>query len=189
MTYQAKDFSNLLGMNGFEDQLLKNHFTLYNGYVTNTNKVAAQLNEMAKTGNVGTYEYGELKRRFGWEFNGMRLHELYFGNLGGDGKMNQNSKVEKSIVENFGSIENWQKDFKSSGTIRGIGWVILYKDSGKLFNQWVGEHHESHLATCTPLLVMDLWEHAFMLQFQLDKASYINAFFNNINWSIVESRM
>src|SRR5665647_3012560 len=87
MAYTAKDFAFLLGMSGFSDTLLKNHFTLYQGYVTNTNKVMELLAGMVKDGKEGTPEFAELKRRQGWEFNGMRLHELYFANLGGDGDM------------------------------------------------------------------------------------------------------
>ena len=83
MTYSAKDYSNLIGMEGFSETLLKNHFTLYQGYVTNTNKLADLLAAMLKEGRVGTPEYSELKRRMGFEFNGMRLHEYYFENLGG----------------------------------------------------------------------------------------------------------
>ena len=82
MTYQAKDYNRLLGIEGFSDALLKNHFTLYQGYVTNSNKVADILSQMLKDGKTGTPEFAELKRRFGWEFNGMRLHEYYFENLG-----------------------------------------------------------------------------------------------------------
>jgi Fe-Mn family superoxide dismutase len=82
MAYVAKDFTFLLGMPGFSDTLLKNHFTLYQGYVNNTNKIMETVAALAKEGKEGTPEYGELKRRLGWEFNGMRLHELYFMNLG-----------------------------------------------------------------------------------------------------------
>ena len=81
MTYQAMNYEKLLGTEGFSNQLLNNHFTLYNGYVTNTNKLMDELAELEKQGKTGTPQFAEMKRRFGWEFDGMRLHELYFGNM------------------------------------------------------------------------------------------------------------
>lgn len=191
MTYTAKDYAALIGMAGFSEALLKNHFTLYQGYVTNTNKVLDTLDQMAKDGKAAAPEFAELKRRLGWEFNGMRLHEYYFENLGGKGGIDKNGKLAKKISESFGSYEAWEKDFRATGAMRGIGWTVLYQDnaSGRLINFWVNEHDVSHPAGCTPLLIMDVFEHAFMLDYGLKRADYIEAFFKNINWSAVESRV
>lgn len=191
MAYEAKDYSKLIGMEGFSETLLKNHFTLYQGYVTNTNKLMDTLATMLKDGKVGTPEYAELKRRMGWEFNGMRLHEYYFDNLGGKAALDKSGKLAKKLAENFGSYEDWEKDFRGTGTVRGIGWVILYQDnvSGKLFNQWINEHDVGHPAGCVPILVMDVFEHAFITDYGLKRADYIEAFFKNINWAVVESRL
>lgn len=191
MTYTAKDYANLIGMEGFSETLLKNHFTLYQGYVANTNKVLESLTQMLKEGKTGTPEYAELKRRLGWEFNGMRLHESYFENLGGKASFNADSKLAKKITEVFGSVEAWEKDFRASGGMRGIGWVIFYQDPSteRLINFWINEHDAGHPAGCSPLLVMDVFEHAFMLDYGLKKADYIEAFFKNINWAAVEFRM
>ena len=191
MSYEAKNFESLLGTEGFSDQLLKNHFTLYQGYVINTNKVLDSLAAMAEEGKTGTPEYAELKRRFGWEYDGMVLHELYFGNLVKGGKvLDKNSKIAQQLTKEFGSLENWEKDFQAVGAIRGIGWVILYydKNAGRLFNVWINEHDGGHLAGCTPLLVMDVFEHAFMMDYGLKRADYINAFFKAINWNVVGRR-
>lgn len=185
MAYEAKNFESLLGTKGLSDQLLKNHFTLYQGYVINTNKVAEALGAMAKEGKTATPEYAELKRRFGWEWNGMRLHEYYFGNLIKDGKaLDKNSNLFRKIVEDFGSYENWEKDFKATGAMRGIGWVILYYDGTRLFNTWINEHDVGHLSGASPLLVMDVFEHAYMIDYGLKKADYIEAFFRAIDWTI-----
>ncbi len=191
MTYSAKDYSNLIGMEGFSETLLKNHFTLYQGYVTNTNKLLDSLAAMLKDGKVGTPEYSELKRRMGFEFNGMRLHEYYFGNLGGKGTLDKSGKLGRKLAEDFGSYEDWEKDFKGTGAMRGIGWTILYQDNitGKLFNQWINEHETGHPAGCIPLLVMDVFEHAFITDYGLKRADYIAAFFNNINWNAVDSQL
>ncbi|OGP56954.1 MAG: superoxide dismutase [Deltaproteobacteria bacterium RBG_13_52_11b] len=190
MAYSAKDYSKLIGMEGFSETLLKNHFTLYQGYVTNTNKVLDTLAEMVKGGKIGTPEYAELKRRLGWEFNGVRLHELYFENLGGNGKFDKNGKLGKKVAEEFGSYENWEADFKGTGSMRGIGWTVLYQDpaGGRLVNQWINEHDAGHWAGCNPLLILDVFEHAFMIDYGLKRADYIAAFFKNIKWEAAEAR-
>lgn len=191
MAYTAKDYSKLIGMDGFSETLLKNHFTLYQGYVTNTNKLLDTVGQMLKDGKTGTPEYAELKRRLGWEFNGMRLHEYYFENLGGKTSPEKSKRLIKELAENFGSYEAWEKDFKTTGAMRGIGWVVVYQDpmANKLINFWINEHDVSHPAGCNPLLIMDVFEHAFMLDYGLKRAEYIDAFFKNINWSQVEARI
>ncbi len=191
MAYTAKEYSKLIGMAGFSETLLKNHFTLYQGYVTNTNKVLDTLDQMAKDGKTATPEFAELKRRLGWEFNGMRLHEYYFENLGGKSGIDKSGSLIKKIAESFGSYEAWEKDFRATGAMRGIGWVVLYQDalSGRLINFWINEHDVSHPAGCNPLLIMDVFEHAFMLDYGLKRADYIESFFKNINWTAVEARI
>ncbi|MFC1892874.1 superoxide dismutase [Chloroflexota bacterium] len=191
MAYTARDYANLIGMEGFSETLLKNHFTLYQGYVTNTNKLTELLAAMLKEGKVGTPEYSELKRRMGFEFNGMRLHEYYFSNLGGQGILDKAGKLARKLAEDFGSYEDWERDFKGTGTMRGIGWVVLYQDNetGQLFNQWINEHETGHLAGCIPVLVMDVFEHAYMTDYGLKRADYINAFFKNINWDVAAGRL
>ncbi|NWF52570.1 MAG: superoxide dismutase [Nitrospirae bacterium] len=191
MTYIAKDYSKLIGIEGFSETLLKNHFTLYQGYVTNTNKVLDTLRQMLKDGKTGIPEFAELKRRVGWEFNGMRLHEYYFENLGGKEEINEEGRLYRKIIEEFGSYEIWEKDFKAIGTMRGIGWVILYQDifNGGLINFWINEHDVSHPSGCNPILIMDVFEHAYMIDYGLKKSEYIEAFFKNINWSAPEARL
>ena len=191
MPYAPKDYGKLIGMEGFSEVLLKNHFTLYQGYVTNTNKVLDTLDQLTKDNKTAAPEFAELKRRLGWEFNGMRLHEYYFENLGGKGGIDKGGKLAKKMVESFGSYEAWEKDFRATGTMRGIGWVVLYQDleSGRLINFWVNEHDVSHPAGCAPLLIMDVFEHAFMIDYGLKRADYIETFFKNINWAAAEARV
>ncbi len=189
--YAAKDYSKLIGMEGFSETLLKNHFALYQGYVTNTNKVIDILTQMTKEDKAATPEWAELKRRMGWEFNGMRLHEYYFENLGGKGELKKESKLVKKLAEDFGTYETWEKTFKAVASMRGIGWAILYQDitDGRLLNFWINEHDGGHPAGCNPLLVLDVFEHAFMIDYGLKRADYIAAFFKNIDWTAVEARM
>lgn len=190
MNYQAKDYSGIIGMAGFSETLLKNHFTLYQGYVTNSNKLLEELEQMMKDGKTATPHFAEMKRRLGWEFNGMRLHEYYFENLGGKGAADKNGPLGKQLQCDFGSYENWEKDFRATGSMRGIGWAALYQDgtNGKLMNFWINEHDTGHPAGCRPILIMDVFEHAFMHDYGLKRADYIDAFFKNINWKIAEER-
>lgn len=189
--YEAKDYGRLIGMEGFSEQLLKNHFTLYQGYVTNTNKLFDTLAQMARDGKIATPEYAELKRRLGWEFNGMRLHELYFDNLGGKTALDRGGRLAGRLATEFGSVEAWEADFKGTGAMRGIGWTILYEDPStkRLFNQWINEHDVGHPAGCNPLLVLDVFEHAFMIDYGLKRADYLAAFMKNIRWEAVEGRL
>ena len=175
-------------MPGFSRALLENHFKLYDGYVGNTNTLAEKL----ALAQAGTPEYSELKRRFGWEWNGMRLHELYFGNITPDirATLSRESELYKKIVSDFGSYEKWENDFIITGSARGIGWAVLsYDQEGKiLFNTWVNEHDAGHLAGAKPILIMDVFEHAFMIDYGLKRADYIEAFMKAINWSMVSER-
>jgi Fe-Mn family superoxide dismutase len=121
----------------------------------------------------------------------MRLHELYFGNMGGNGPLNPGGKLARKLAENFGSLEAWEKDFRAVGAMRGIGWAVLYEDSasGRLINFWVNEHDVANPAGCSPILIMDVFEHAFMLDYGLKRADYIEAFFKNIDWQAAEARV
>jgi len=189
--YQPQDFSRLLGTPGFSDTLLNNHFTLYQGYVTNTNKLLEEFDNLRKDGKISSPHFAELKRRFGWEFNGMRLHEYYFGNMVKDTvRLDASSAFYSKLTEDFGSYENWEADFKGCGTMRGIGWTILYYDTlaKSMLNVWVTEHDFGHLSGAVPLLVLDVFEHAYVLDYGLKRADYIGAFFNAIDWSVVSGR-
>lgn len=192
MEYSQKTFDNLSNLEGFSDKQIEVHQKLYAGYVTNTNNLVKKLREMVSSGNVGTPEFNEISRRLGWEFNGMRLHEYYFGNMKSNGGSempagNLRSEIEKT----WGSYANWENEFKKLGAVRGIGWVVLYKDetNGALYNFWIGDHHEGHLAGATPILVMDVWEHAYTVDWMAtERPKYIDTFFKNIDWDVVGSR-
>ncbi|HBI34301.1 MAG TPA: superoxide dismutase [Candidatus Moranbacteria bacterium] len=191
MVYEAKKFDHLLGLDGFSDELLKNHFTLYEGYVANTNKAVDTIVNLLDQDKTATPEYAEVMRRFGWEFNGMRLHELYFENMmKGGSTLEKESELGKKIVQQFGSLERWEKHFRATGAMRGIGWVVLYQDdvTGTMYNVWINEHNEGHMTGATPLLVMDVFEHSYMIQYGLKKVDYIEAFFKNICWHVVSAR-
>lgn len=199
MPYEAKNFEHLLGINGFSEQSLKNHLTLYQGYVNNFNKLNDVLTAMEREGKFGPPEYAELNRRLGWEFNGMRLHELYFGNMtksadlgarlpNGQGKF---PELFQKIDNEWGSYELFEKDFKIMGAMRGIGWVVLYYDkiADRLFNIWINEHDTGHFSGAAPLLVLDVFEHAYMLDYGLKRIDYIEAFFKAIDWEAVAARL
>jgi Fe-Mn family superoxide dismutase len=139
--------------------------------------------------------YSELTRRLGFEYNGMVLHEYYFDNMqigGGTGDAAKNSRFLKSAEESFGSYEIWKADFVGIGKMRGVGWAICYENpnNGRLSNHWITLHETGNVAGYNPILVMDVWEHAFLLDYKpAERPKYIEAFFSNINWSTVESRL
>ncbi len=185
--YEPKDFSSLIGMSGFSDGMLTNHFKLYVGYVTNTNLLLEKLSTLES----GTPEYNELSRRFGWEYNGMRLHELYFGNMTKqETTLNTDSKLFARLTKSFGSLDNYTANIMNRAKMRGIGWLVTYYDYSvqTLFNVWIDEHGTNHLTGAAPIMVMDLWEHAFMLDYGLDKKSYIEQFLKHLDYSILETR-
>jgi superoxide dismutase, Fe-Mn family len=189
--FEAKDFTALAGLPGFSEAILKNHLKLYQGYVKNTNALVDELAVRVSGGKERSPEYGELKRRLGWEYDGMVMHEYYFSNLGGAAALDPESALLKKIVNDFGSFEAWKKDFMATASIRGIGWAVLYQEakSGKLFNAWINEHDCGHFAGATPILVIDVFEHAFMLDYQTDRAAYLEAVWKVINWKTAADRL
>ena len=191
MEYEAKNFEHLIGMNGLSEKLLRNHFTLYQGYVTNFNKLDQILQGMEKEGKFGTPEFTELNRRLGWEFNGMRLHEYYFGNLTKESQsIDAQSPLLAAIVTEFGSYEMWDKDFKAMSAMRGIGWVILYHDplAKRLFNVWINEHDAGHFAGATPLVVFDVFEHAYITDYGINRKEYIEKITTSLDWTVIMQR-
>ena len=192
MIYETKKFDHLLGVAGLSNQLLENHFALYKGYVANTNKLAEEMEKYQKEeGATAAPQFAELKRRFGWEWNGMRLHEYYFGNIAKEKiEFDESSILGAQIKKDFGNFGKWKKDFLAAGAMRGIGWVILYFDPAvqKLFNVWVNEHDTGHLSGAYPILVMDVFEHAFMLDYGTKKADYLEAFLKITDWEVVGDR-
>ena len=193
--YKAKQF-NLSGLKGISDQTLEMHFKLYEGYVKETNNLQERIAEFLKDGKVDQEEmplYSELKRRLGFEFNGMVLHEYYFGNLKKNGNTDPpgNSVFHEAARSSFGSYEIWKADFVGVGKMRGVGWAICFEqpDTGRLSNHWISLHENGEVAGYNPVLVMDVWEHAFLLDYKpAERPKYIEAFFSNMDWSTVESR-
>lgn len=191
MEYKPKNFDQLLGVEGFSDAMFRNHFTLYQGYVNNTNKIMNTLRDYVRQGKQETAEFSELKRRFGWEFNGMRLHELYFGNLKKKAApFPRNSELGLKIANDFGSYEYWEKEFKGIGTMRGNGWAVLCLDPAgdTLLNVWINEHDQGLIAGSFIILAMDCFEHAYFQDYGIKRADYITNFFRSLDWDEVQNR-
>ncbi len=189
MHYEPKNFTHLLGMSGFSDELLQNHFTLYEGYVKNTNTLQEKLQNFPLD-ETPLVERSELQRRFGWEYNGMKLHEYYFENMTQNEGTLPSTELTNHIAHHFGSFERWKRDFVQIGMMRGIGWVLLACDDAGVFrNTWVSEHDGGLLVSHKPVFVMDVFEHSYIREYGLKKASYIDAFFSHANWHVVEQRI
>jgi superoxide dismutase, Fe-Mn family len=190
--YAPKSFDSLLGMEGFSDDLLTNHFTLYEGYVKNVNALLGKLDRLVEEGETSGPEYAEARRRLGWEWNGMRLHELYFENLSKEPVTpGKDDPLQKHLRSQFGSLDRWQKEFTATGAMRGIGWAMTYYDpvGDRLLNVWINEHDAGHLSTCIPIAVLDVFEHAYMLDYGVKKDGYLEAFMRHLNWSVVSGRL
>jgi superoxide dismutase, Fe-Mn family len=194
--YKPKSF-NLSGLNGISDQTLEMHFKLYEGYVTNTNTLTERIAAILSDGKVDQEEmpaYSELTRRLGFEYNGMVLHEYYFANMkrqGGD-EAPKGSAFRAAVEKSFPSYDIWKTDFVSVGKMRGVGWAIAYLDptTGLVSNHWIELHQNGNIAGFAPLLVMDVWEHAFLLDYKpADRPKYIEAFLSNVDWDSVDKRM
>lgn len=194
--YKPKSF-NLSGLTGISDKTLEMHFKLYEGYVTNTNTLTERIAAILADGTVDKEEmpaYSELTRRLGFEYNGMVLHEYYFGNMkqGGGGDAGRGSPFRQAVERSFPSYEIWKTDFASVGKMRGVGWAICYLDPARrtVSNHWVELHETGNVAGFVPVLVMDVWEHAYLLDYKpADRPKYIEAFLSNVDWSVVEQRV
>jgi Fe-Mn family superoxide dismutase len=194
--YTVKEF-NLKGLNGISDKTLEMHFKLYQGYVKATNTLTEHLAQILKDGKVDQEEmpaYSELTRRLGFEYNGMVLHELYFENMSSQVSKGPQSHpvVEKAIQESFGNVDIWKTDFSGVGKMRGVGWVICYQNpgNGRLSNHWISLHEFGNVAGFRPILVMDVWEHAYLLDFQpSERADYIESFLSHVDWEVVTQRI
>ena len=195
-SYKAEQF-NLSGLNGISDETLEMHFKLYEGYVKETNNLTEKISEFLADGKVDQEEmpaYSELTRRLGFEYNGMVLHEYYFSNMkrGNTGDPERVSSFFKAAEQSFGSYEVWKADFMSVGKMRGVGWAICYENPSnqRLSNHWITLHETGNVAGFNPLLVMDVWEHAYLLDYKpADRPKYIEAFFSNIDWHAIEQRL
>lgn len=191
--YSVKENLKPSGLNGISDEQINDHWKLYQGYVAQVNKLQEEL----KTLTPGSLLYADRRRRYGFEYNGMVLHEYYFENLHANGAPLADGSIKEALIKTWGSFENWKEDFINTGKTRGIGWAILYADTRggtspitkQLTNHFVAEHQNGNIAGFKPILVMDVWEHAYMVDHKAGgRGNYITAFFNNINWNVVEKR-
>jgi Fe-Mn family superoxide dismutase len=196
-SYKAREF-NLSNLKGISDETLEMHFKLYEGYVKETNKLNEKIAEFVKGGKVDQEEfaeYSELNRRLGFEYNGMVLHEYYFDNLtngGGKGDPNPTSAFRKAAEQSFGSYDIWKAEFVGIGKMRGVGWAICYENpaNGALSNHWITLHETGNVAGFNPVLVMDVWEHAYLLDYKpADRPKYIEAFLSNVDWGRADKRL
>ena len=194
--YAEQRFDHLEGLDGISRDQVGEHLSLYAGYVRQVNALNAELAALRERGRASgrDAEFAELTRRLGFEYNGMILHEYYFSNLRARSEPSpaSSSGLARALGDTFGSVERWQADFQAKGDMRGIGWVILFQDpvTDRLTNHWVTLHQDGVPAGFKPLLVMDVWEHAFMRDYKAtEKSKYVEAFFRNVDWARVEQRL
>jgi Fe-Mn family superoxide dismutase len=191
--YKEQSFDQLKGLDGISDDQIAEHLKLYAGYVKQVNTLNEEIAAAGKPSGKDP-EFAELTRRLGFEYNGMILHEYYFSNLrkAAEPAPPSGSGLVQALNESFGGVDAWKTEFQAIGDMRGIGWVVLFQDpaTNRLSNHWITLHQDGVPAGFKPLLIMDVWEHAFMRDYKVtDKAKYVQAFFRNIDWSCVERRL
>jgi superoxide dismutase, Fe-Mn family len=194
--YKPRQF-NLSGLKGISDETLEMHFKLYEGYVNETNKLNEKIADFLKDGKVDQDEfpaYSELTRRLGFEYNGMVLHEYYFENMKREGSVDpaRNSGFHAATETSCGSYQLWKTDFVGVAKMRGVGWAICYQNPAnkQLSNHWITLHETGNVSGFIPILVLDVWEHAFILDYKpAERPKYIEAFFSNIDWDAVDRRL
>ena len=188
-TFTPKKFD-IPKLTGISEKATEEHLKLYKAYVTNSNLVLNKIKEYEKDLVTNAYILSELHRRFAFEFGGVRNHEYYFASLSGGAKeLPVDSKLKAEIEKSGITFEIWLANFKALAMTRGIGWAMLYydKETGSLLTQWVDEQHLGHLVSASPILALDMWEHAYLFDYiPSEKKNYIEAFFANLNWEVIE---
>ena len=188
-TFTATTFT-IPELTGISKKNIEEHIKLYEGYVKFTNHILVRIDELAKDAEKNAYELGELQRRFGFEWGGMKNHECYFSLLeGGPNELSADSALRAKITEQFGSFDAWFARFKAIALTRGIGWTMLCYDKATdtLENAWVDEQHLGQLANTDQIIALDMWEHAYVGDYwSSGKKQYVEDFFKNINWSVAE---
>ncbi len=189
MTYTPKTFS-IGDLVGISKNSIEEHLKLYAGYVSNANSIQDTISKLSDQKENPSSELLELQRRFAFEWGGMRNHEHYFSSLsGGPVLVDKTSLLYLKIEKDFGSYTNFITLFKSIASTRGIGWTILFYDryNDELLIQWVDEQHIGHLSDCSIILALDMWEHSYVADYKPSgKKHYIEDFFINLNWEVVE---
>jgi Fe-Mn family superoxide dismutase len=179
-------------LKGISAKNIEEHLKLYAGYVKNANSVVEKISELSKDSEKNMYLIGELFRRFSFEYNGMRNHEIYFNSLSGGAKpLPKDSKLEKMLIETCQSVEIFIMGFKNIALTRGVGWAVLWYDKKdkKLLTSWVDEQHLGQLNGCEMILALDMWEHSYVVDYQPSgKKQYIEDFFENLNWKVIEKK-
>lgn len=191
MTYPTKAF-NLPVLTGISEKQIKVHLALYEGYVKHVNLIMEKFAAVrAGQIEIDPYIVAELRRRFAFEFDGMRMHEYYFAQFeGGSTPLGADSSLGKAVAEKY-SPQDIVTHIKEVAGSRGIGWIVVYADPvlQTIHTIFVNDHEVGQLAGLPIILALDLWEHAFMVDYvPADKKNYIDAFFANLNWSVVEKR-
>lgn len=192
MKFEEKKFD-IGELKGISAKNIEEHLKLYAGYVKNANLICEKIpvyEGYAGEDPFAPYVVSELNRRFSFEYNGMRNHEVYFESLsGGATALNPESELAKSITFLWGSVDTWLAQFKQLAMTRGVGWAMLYLDrkENRLIMNWVDEQHLGQLQDCSLVLALDMWEHSFVADYQPSgKKQYIEDFFTNLNWSKIE---
>lgn len=191
MHYTPKTFD-IPELTGISRETIDEHIGLYNGYVKHANLIREKIAAYSTDPDNNTYAIGEMQRRYGFEFGGMRNHEYYFTQFEGGAQPLPEGALKDMIMTHWGSVEAWRERFTKVAMTRGVGWAMLYIDrqTNQLIETWVDEQHLGQLADLDIVLALDMWEHSYMRDYPpSQKKSYVEAFFQNLNWKVVAARV
>ncbi len=191
MKYDVKTFV-IPEIEGISKATMDNHLGLYTGYVKHVNVIEEKISELSADVATNAYSIGELQRRLGFEFCGMRNHEYYFSQFEGGAKSLPDGRLKQLVEDQWGSFDAWLGSFIQVAKARGVGWAMLYFDSktNQLVQTWVDEQHIGQLVDVDIILALDMWEHSYLIDYpSTDKGKYVDAFFKNLNWEVVASRL
>lgn len=183
--YQADELKINKDLEGLTLKMVAEHFKLYQGYVKKSNEMQEKIATADKSEANGVFSFiGELKRQETFAVNGMKLHEVYFGQLMGDGQ--PKGEIVKMIEEDFGSVEKWKEDMVATG-LSARGWAILCFDfrDNRLHNYGSDAHNVGAVWGAIPLVVLDVYEHAYFMDYGVNRKDYLAAFFKNLDWNFV----
>ena len=190
MKYNVQEFD-IPSLSGLSEKQREVHLGLYKGYVTHVNLIAEKLREGAE--GKDPYTSAERRRRFAFEFDGMRMHENYFEQLvGGANEIDGGGKLANAVSKKYGDVTNFLDHIREVAGSRGIGWIVVYYDpkAETVHTVFAGDHELGHLAGLPILYAVDMWEHAFMVDYiPSEKAKYLESYLSNTNWKIVDDRL
>ncbi len=191
MLYQEKEFNSINGLEGMSEKMMKEHYKLYQGYIKKAGEIEEKLKTVDRSSANATYsDLRALKLGYSFAVDAIKSHELYFEHLGGQGGAPKDLFVEELLNKNFGSFDAWIEDMKATAiAARGWVWSAFDWQTNTVFN-WLGDAHDAFpIWHATPFVALDVYEHAYFIDYGVARKDYVEAFFKNLDWEVINKRL